>query len=120
MEKENFLNTILGTVTAASGADREQRVNDVAYALRTAVKKAGILARVEVSEQMSGAFGYFQIFDIFKIILIRLKNLTGFVLALMLMFAVRNAYYLIFQKRRAEIAALRTYGMDTKEFIPPY
>ena len=35
----------------------------------------------------------------------------------MLLFAVRSAYYLIFQKRRAEIAALRTYGMDTKEFI---
>ena len=92
MEKEDFANTVLGTVAAASAVERDP-------------------------EQMSGAFGYFQIFDIFKIILIGLKNLTGFVLALMLLFAVRSAYYLIFQKRRAEIAALRTYGMDTKEFI---
>ena len=117
MEKDDFVNTVLGTVTADSATEKERRVNDIVYALRTAVKKAGVLARVEAPEQMSGAFGYFQIFDIFKLILIGLKNLTGFVLALMLMFAVRSAYYLIFQKRRAEIAALRTYGMDTKEFI---
>ena len=117
MEKEDFVNTVLGTVAGVSAPEREQRVNDVVYAIRTAVKKAGILARVEAPDQLSGSFGYFQIFDIFKIILIGLKNLTGFVLALMLLFAVRSAYYLIFQKRRAEIATLRTYGMDTKEFI---
>ncbi|MEL3907128.1 MAG: FtsX-like permease family protein [Treponema sp.] len=116
MEKNGFMNTVIGTIAADTAEKRRDTAHNLAYRIGTAVKNAGLVARVDVPAEKS-TFSYFQIFGIFKTILIGLKNITGFILALMLLFAVKNAYYLIFYKRKAEIAALMTYGMEKRSFM---